>query len=58
VIFRKEYPGKAAQASKLLPCACELNRDIYFHKSPYDLKCTEKPVFLEKSGFCSSQIQV
>ncbi|MGE0085828.1 MAG: hypothetical protein AB7S75_15575 [Desulfococcaceae bacterium] len=29
---------QSSKGFRLLPCACELNRDIYFHKSPYHLK--------------------
>ncbi len=33
--FQKKISRKNSISFQLVPCACELNRDIYFHKSPY-----------------------
>jgi len=38
---------------KLLPCACELNRDIYFQKSPY----TDSPLVLYNAECKSGGVQ-
>jgi len=33
--FRKRIYRQSIKSFQLLPCACELKRDIYFQKSPY-----------------------
>ncbi len=36
----------------------EVSFAVFVQVGFYDLKCTKKPDFLEKSGFCSVQIQI